>query len=462
MKNKLPVILIFDIGKTNKKILLFDKQYELVFEVSAQLEETTDEDGFPCEDVHVLTAWVKESFKSIHSDNRFEITAVNVSAYGASLVHLNYHHQPFLPLYNYLKPYDEDLQQQFYGTYGGEEKIAKETASPVLGHLNSGLQLYWMKYQRPEQYAQISYSLHLPQYISFVLCGALYSDMTSIGCHTALWNFKESDYHEWVYKEGIDKKLAPVISCTEVVANVGNNLPAGGGLHDSSAALIPYFTACNEPFILLSTGTWSISINPFNHTTLTISELQQDCLSFLSFRGEPVKAARLFAGYEHEQQVKNIAAHFNTSTDFYKTVLYDAAVCNKLHRVPPAEATKGSTAMVGQSSFSNRSLHDFKNSEDAYHQLILDIITQQVQSTKLVMNNEPVSKIFVDGGFSKNEIYMNLLAAAFPHIEVYSAKVAQASALGAAIAIRRAWNHEPLPPDIVTVKRYEPTFDIAL
>ena len=61
----LPVTLIFDIGKTNKKVLLFDKQYQLVYEASKQLEETTDEDGFPCEDVHALTAWVKESFQQI-------------------------------------------------------------------------------------------------------------------------------------------------------------------------------------------------------------------------------------------------------------------------------------------------------------------------------------------------------------------------------------------------------------
>ena len=96
----LPVTLIFDVGKTNKKVLLFDEQYQLVYEASKQLEETVDEDGFSCEDVHALTAWVKESFQKIQSDNRFEIRAVNVSAYGASFVHLNYRNQPFLPLCN--------------------------------------------------------------------------------------------------------------------------------------------------------------------------------------------------------------------------------------------------------------------------------------------------------------------------------------------------------------------------
>jgi sugar (pentulose or hexulose) kinase len=48
---KLPAILIFDVGKTNKKVLLFDEHYKLLQEENIQLNEITDEDGFPCEDV---------------------------------------------------------------------------------------------------------------------------------------------------------------------------------------------------------------------------------------------------------------------------------------------------------------------------------------------------------------------------------------------------------------------------
>ena len=59
---KTPVILIFDVGKTNKKVLLFNEQYRLVFEESKKFEEIKDEDGFPCEDVSALTEWVKDSF----------------------------------------------------------------------------------------------------------------------------------------------------------------------------------------------------------------------------------------------------------------------------------------------------------------------------------------------------------------------------------------------------------------
>ena len=49
----------------------------------------------------------------------------------------------------------------------------------------------------------------------------------------------------------------------------------GIGLHDSSAALIPYLVNFSMPFVLISTGTWCISMNPFSKTALTAEELQQ-------------------------------------------------------------------------------------------------------------------------------------------------------------------------------------------
>ena len=42
------VIAIFDVGKTNKKIFLFDEKYNKVFEETTQLKETADEDADVC------------------------------------------------------------------------------------------------------------------------------------------------------------------------------------------------------------------------------------------------------------------------------------------------------------------------------------------------------------------------------------------------------------------------------
>ena len=175
---QIPVIAIFDVGKTNKKILLFDEQYKIVHEASRQFEELKDEDGFPCENVEELTNWLKGAFETILADKRFKIKAINFSGYGASFVYLDKDGKVLLPLYNYLKPYPKKLQQQFYKKYGGESLVAKQTASPVLGNLNSGMQLYRLKYEKPEEFAQIKYALHLPQYLSYIICG----DINSTEC----------------------------------------------------------------------------------------------------------------------------------------------------------------------------------------------------------------------------------------------------------------------------------------
>ena len=119
------VIAIYDVGKTNKKLLLFDEQYSLVHEESIQLPETKDEDGFPCEDVKRLTEWVKDSFARMRQDQRFEIKAVNFSGYGASFVYLAEDKNLIAPLYNYLKPYPPSLQKQFYQQYGGQSHFFK-------------------------------------------------------------------------------------------------------------------------------------------------------------------------------------------------------------------------------------------------------------------------------------------------------------------------------------------------
>ena len=308
--HKIPSIAIYDVGKTNKKLLVFDEQYNLIHEENIQLAETKDEDGFSCEDVVALTAWIKTSFAEIQNDPQFEIRAVNFSGYGASFVYLDKNKKLIPPLYNYLKPYSPPLQKKFYREYGGESHFSKITASPVLGNLNSGMQLYRLKYEKPELFKKIEYALHLPQYLSYILCSSLHSDITSIGCHTNLWNFQQNKYHEWVKKEGVLEKLAPIEKCNAIVGRIDNNISVGVGLHDSSSALIPYLTSFNDPFILLSTGTWCISLNPFNHTMLSDYELHEDCLCYLSYEGNPVKASRIFAGYEHEQQVKRLADYF--------------------------------------------------------------------------------------------------------------------------------------------------------
>ncbi len=449
-----PAIAILDIGKTNKKLFLFDESYQIIWEDSSVLAETKDEDGYPCEDLTLLNSWIKETLKKCSRVSNAEISAINFSAYGASFVHIGKNGVPVTPLYNYLKPYPEELKRQFYDQYGGEMIFSMLTASPVLGSLNSGMQIYRIKKEDPDRFVEIKYSLHLPQYLSWFLSGKECSDITSIGCHTNLWNFSQNYYHEWVHRESVIDKLPPIMSSgtthvihpemnSQIFDNEKSECLIGTGLHDSSAAMIPYIESFQEPFVLISSGTWSISMNPFNLNPLTANELQSDCLCYLNFKGKPVKASRLFAGFEHDSQKERLDEFFQKGKDFYHGVVYDPDIAAELKRNPDRRIMK----------FSEMDLSYFGNYEEAYHKLVLDIIDQQVISTSFILTNE-VKRIFVDGGFSRNSIYMHLLSEAFPLHEVFAATIAQASAIGAAMIVHDHWNEKEFPTDIVELKYY--------
>ncbi|GAB3316253.1 hypothetical protein GCM10027299_06220 [Larkinella ripae] len=456
---KTPVIAIFDIGKTNKKLFLFNERYEIVWERSEPFTDIVDEDGDPCEDLNRLTTWVQTLLREVLELPEFDIKALNFSTYGASFVYLSEESRPIGHLYNYLKPYPAAVRKKFYKTYGEEATLAMETASPALDSLNSGLMLYRIKYDKPKLFRKIWYSLHLPQYLSYLFTGQVLTDVTSLGCHTMLWDYTKNQYHDWVISEKLDKLFGPIFTSDSVLNAIWLNHPlkVGVGLHDSSAALIPYLASFQEPFVLISTGTWSISLNPFNTIPLTAEELQYDCLCYMHYKGQPVKASRLFAGYEHEQQTKRLAAHFTTDENYYKQVDYNPELIHYLREARPNAANRFDEVKappLQESLFSHRDLSVFRTYEEAYHQLMLDIVAQQLVSTNLVLDNSPVKRIFVDGGFSKNPIYMNLLAAAFPQIEVFAASMAQATALGSALAIHSYWNSKPLPGDTIELKHY--------
>jgi len=449
--NPLPVIAIFDIGKTNKKLFLFDETYSIVFEQSAQFAESLDEDGFPCENLEHLQSFVFDSLKEIFGLRKYKIAAVNFSAYGASFVHVDKNGNPLTDLYNYLKPYTPYLSDRFYSTYGNPETFSLQTSSPVLGSLNSGFQLYRLKYEKPEVFKNLFYSLHLPQYLSFLITGKYYTELTSIGCHTALWDFVKHDYHSWLTHEKLNAFLAPIENAKKTFPSTITQYPCkvGTGLHDSSAALIPYLVNFSMSFVLISTGTWCISMNPFNKTALTAEELNNDCLCYLQYTGEPVKASRLHAGLEHELQVKRIAEHFSQDVLKYKGMPFEPDIKHKLYSNTPATASLGNDFV-----FHKRNMEDFKSDSEAYHQLIADLVDLQILSTRLVIKGSVVKRIFVDGGFSHNSIYMHMLANGFPDMEVFAASMAQASALGAALSIHSEWNSKPVPTDLIGLRYY--------
>ena len=158
-------------------------------------------------------------------------------------------------------------------------------------------------------------------------------------------------------------------------------------------------------------------------------------MNYLTPEGSGVTASRLFLGREHDFQVARIAEYFRVEPDFYKKVKFDAEIVKK--DAPPFYTA----CMTGNGPFPEANTLEwqvsaFASAETAYHYLIKGLTDMLTVSLQLVGIND-VQSIYIDGGFSKNEIFTKLIALNFPNHSVYATDLPYATSLGAALHVTR-------------------------
>lgn len=433
MKKK--VIAVFDIGKTNKKVLLFDQELRVVYQHEQKLPTIQDEDGFECDDIDLIRTWIVDTMSGLVFGEEYEPVGVNFSTYGASLAYIGDAGQLLTPVYNYLKPMDGQISQSLYAENGGQDEFCRKTAGHAMGMLNSGLQILWLQNEKPEVYEQVKQILHFPQYLSSVFTREYVSEFTSIGCHTAMWDFDNMKYHDWLSSKNITLPVPASNSKIFEVEISGKKLLCGIGIHDSSSSLVPYFMGSNEKFLLVSTGTWCINMNPFNEEPLTADQLKSDCLCYLSVQQKPVKSSRLFMGHIHDVNVARITAHFNVADNAFKQVRANEQLISKYL------SEKGSRLFFKAGvpiSYIDETidLNLFSTFEEAYNRFVFDLTLVCADSIRMIIpQNDDVRNLFVSGGFARNEIFVRLLGNIFPEKEIFTSEVDNSSAMGAALVI---------------------------
>jgi sugar (pentulose or hexulose) kinase len=421
-------IVVFDVGKTHKKCFVFSLNFKLLFQKSIQVDEIPDEDGFESDDLKTTLGWMEGLLEELLIE--YAVKKVNFSAHGASFVLIDFKGNPLLPMYNYLKPVDSEIEKEFYQAY---PNLELSSASPRSGFLNSGFQLYWIKKNRQKKFKQVQFALHLPQFFHYYYTGNSVSELCSIGCHTCLWNYSSANYQDWVIQEEISDLLAPIRSSekTSEGVNLLKGVPVGVGLHDSSAALIPYLKAVKKPFILLSTGTMNVALNPFSNQSLLESELDQGCLNYMTPNGQAVKASRFFMGGAHEQLSESIASYFDCSSDFFKTIDYDPL---EFDQTTPLSDTNWSISST-DFSLPQEIFKNYSSPTEAYYAIMKTLLQIQFTSLAFVLGEVKIERIYLDGGFQKNQIFVKHLARSFADLEVYCSDFSLGAALGAALSV---------------------------
>lgn len=157
------------------------------------------------------------------------------------------------------------------------------------------------------------------------------------------------------------------------------------------------------------------------------------------------EASRLFLGNAYEKGAERIASHYAIPPDFYKAIRFD-------HRL--SALAKECLLSKECSSFEAVELMEVASPDLAYNILIALLVIKQIESIDLILKHQDAKNIFVDGGFSKNHVFMSMLASYYHNKKVYAAEVAQATALGAALAIHDAWNPNPVGDYLINLKLY--------
>jgi len=430
------VIAVFDIGKTNKKIFLFDKEFKVVYNHKTRFDEIKDDDGHPCDDIEAIENWIQKTIKTIQQEGVYDIKAINFSTHGATLVYLNKQGKRITPLYNYLKPLDDIDFSEFYTKYEGVNEFSRKTASPAYGMLNTGLQIYWLKNKKFQYWNDVQSILHYPQYLSYLFSKKITADFTSVGAHTATWDFDSMDYHSWLKTEGISLPKPSNGKEATITSVNGVDIAIGSGLHDSSSSIIPLLKKNHgNEFVLLSTGTWIISMNPFSKETLTQYQLNHNCLCFMTPEKQQIKSSMQFLGRIHEVYLEALSNYYKVDIDTHLSLELNKNLCSEMY----SNQTRVFLAEGIDTDFTANPdlLKNFTNYESAYYQLVFEISKKVMNAVELILDkNNSFKDIYISGGFNKNKIFVEFLSLLNPTISIRIPEVKNESALGAALLMK--------------------------
>lgn len=296
-------VAVIDIGKTNAKVAMVD--LDTLSETAVRKTPNRPLLGnlYRHHDVETIWTFVLESLQALGHEQR--IDAISVTTHGATAALIDAQGELALPVLDY----EDDGPDGLRKPYDAVRPQFEETGSPALPlGLNLGAQLFWQNETYPEAFAKVSHVLAYPQYWSWRLTGVAASEVTSLGCHTDLWNPHSRDFSTLVDRMGWRNLFPPIRAAGERLGfvrsaiaeriGVDPSTPVFCGIHDSNASLLPHLLQRKAPFSVVSTGTWVISM-AIGRRTVALDPAR-DTLVNVNALGNPVRSARFMGGREFE------------------------------------------------------------------------------------------------------------------------------------------------------------------
>ncbi|SOH95656.1 Sugar (pentulose or hexulose) kinase [Monaibacterium marinum] len=300
-------IAVIDIGKTNAKLALVD--LASLTEVAVVTRPNVVQSGppWPHYDVDSHWAFLLDALATFHRDHR--VDAISITTHGACAALLAADGSLAAPILDYEHEYPAEI----VAAYDAIKPDFAETGSPrMMGGLNIGAQLHYQFIADSTLKDRTNQIVTYPQFWGHRLTGIGATDVTSIGCHSDLWNPHTGSFSDLPKTLGIVDKIAPVRHPSDILGSILPHIaqatglepdtPVCVGIHDSNASLYPHVIFRNEPVSVVSTGTWVIAMSLMGDNASTIPHLapNRDTLINVNARGQAVASARFMGGREYE------------------------------------------------------------------------------------------------------------------------------------------------------------------
>jgi L-rhamnose isomerase len=299
-------VVVLDVGKTLAKATLWSPERQLLLKRSRPNARTI-ENGLPVLDYKGIEEWLTGVLREFAATA--DIEAIVPVGHGASgcLVEGD---TLIVPPLDYEATPPDDIRQKYLAA----RDAFAVTGSPCLPMgLNFGTQLFWLQSVFPDQFARGTI-LMWPQYWAWRLCGETAIEVTSLGCHTDLWQPTTGKPSPMAVAQGWAERFAPLRKASDVLGTVSpdwcertglsRNCKVLCGLHDSNAALLAsrlHPEIANRECTVLSTGTWFIAMRSLpSAAECPVLTEDRDCLFNVDVWGNPVPSSRFMGGREAE------------------------------------------------------------------------------------------------------------------------------------------------------------------
>lgn len=448
-------IAVFDVGKTNKKVLIFDENLVLVDMITGSIPEYSEK-GINFEQVDEIREWFLAALTDFAK--KYQIRVVSITTHGATCVCLGKNGELAVPPIAYTTEPGVDFDREFFDNFGGVEKLQRTTATPPMGSLVSLAKIiYFVQRKYPKEFEKVDKILGFPQYFGFVLTGNMGAEPTYIGCHTFLWDHGKQNWSYVAEELGIVDKLPKGLSKSwEILGTVTPDVAEKTGLaadtivtmgvHDSNASLLPHIVKTREQFVLNSTGTWCAVMRPAEEVEFKDDEIGKLVFFNLDVFFNPVKTSLLMGGLEFEKwsellkQLNDEKGYPPFVPGIYRKVIWEKnrfilpGIQRGTGQFPDSEprAVEEGREYHLQEIEAGKAPRFFADYASAFATLNLSLAIQSKTALERAGTKDGMS-IFIEGGFRKNLDYNTLLTGMFPKSRVYLTNLDEATAFGAAM-----------------------------